>query len=195
MANYDSGVDLIRGRSTFLMILIFLAGVIGAIVFSTALSYTNTTEFCVSCHSMTFNMEEYKETIHFKNPSGVRAGCPDCHVPQTLGPTLLAKLVASRDILHEILGTIDTKEKFEAKRWILANRVWDKMRATDSRECRSCHGFEVMDLEEQQKIAGKRHISGQEEGKTCIDCHKGVAHHEPDEPDDEPEKEIVAEGD
>lgn len=183
MANYKSGADLVRGRSIFVLVFVFAAGIVSALLFHSAVSHTNTMEFCISCHSMTFNMEEYKETIHFKNPSGVRAGCPDCHVPNELGPTLWAKLVASRDILHEILGTIDTKEKFEKKRWLLANRVWDKMRATDSRECRKCHGFEEMDLEEQEKIGRKRHLSAQEEGKTCIDCHKGIAHEEPIEPD------------
>jgi len=161
---------------------------LGALFFggsSAVLGYTNTTEFCTSCHSMKTNHEEYKESMHFKNPSGVVAECADCHVPKQLGPMLWAKIVAVKDVYHEIVGTIDTEEKFEARRWEMANRVWDKMRATNSRECRNCHSFSAMDLAEQDKMARKKHEDAEQKGKTCIDCHKGIAHEEPDEPDDE----------
>ena len=167
--------------------LLFLGGVLFTAVFSVGLSYTNTTEFCTSCHSMKINLKEYKETPHYRNASGVRATCADCHVPKEFGPKIVAKVLAYKDVLHEILGTIDTKEKFEAHRWEMANRVWAKMKATDSRECRTCHTWDSMDLSEQDKSARRRHGRAPDEGKTCIDCHKGVAHEEPDEPD-EPEK-------
>jgi cytochrome c-type protein NapC len=90
--------------------------------------------------------------------------------------------MAYKDVLHEVLGTIDTPEKYEEHRWAMANRVWDKMKASDSRECRSCHEFGTMDLSEQDRMARKRHSKAMDEGKTCIDCHKGVAHEEPDDP-------------
>ncbi|MCR6678642.1 NapC/NirT family cytochrome c, partial [Escherichia marmotae] len=45
---------------------------------------TCNTEFCVSCHSMTPVYDEYKESSHFQNASGVRAECDDCHVPSDL---------------------------------------------------------------------------------------------------------------
>jgi len=171
-------------RSPVTIVLVFLGGIVATLLFSAGLSHTNTMEFCTSCHSMQFNLEEYKQTIHFKNPSGMKVGCPDCHVPRDLGPTLKAKLLASRDIWHEIMGTIDTKEKFENRRWMLANRVWDRMKETDSRECRACHSYERMDLEEQEKIGRKRHSKAMEEGKTCIECHKGIAHAQPYAPDE-----------
>jgi len=112
----------------------FIIGVLFIGGSSVVLEATNTTEFCTSCHSMKINNEEYKESIHFKNSSGVITSCSDCHVPKELGPKLWAKLVAAKDVYHERGGTIDTQEKFEAQRWEMANRVWDKMRATESRE-------------------------------------------------------------
>jgi cytochrome c-type protein NapC len=99
-----------------------------------------------------------------------------------------AKIMAAKDIYHEIIGTIDTPEKYEKHRWDMASRVWAKMKATDSRECRSCHSFERMNLEEQGKSASKKHHSAPQKGKTCIDCHKGIAHEEPDEPEEEEDK-------
>lgn len=122
--------------------------------------------------------------MHFANGSGVRADCADCHVPKELGPKLMSKLMAAKDVYHEIAGTIDTREKFEARRWEMANRVWDKMQATDSRECRSCHTAEAMDLDVQDVTARKKHRNAEERGQTCIECHQGIAHEEPLEPDD-----------
>ena len=163
-----------------------VAGVLSWAGFNTALDYTNTTEFCVSCHSMQTNDREWKESMHYKNAAGVRAGCADCHVPKEFVPKMVAKVMAAKDVYHEIMGTIDTPEKYEAHRWNMASRVWAKMEATDSRECRTCHDWDQMDLSEQGRSARKRHPRAIDKGETCIDCHKGVAHEIPDEPE-EPE--------
>jgi cytochrome c-type protein NapC len=156
--------------------------------FNTVLELTNKMEFCISCHEMRDNVyEEYKETVHFKNPSGVQATCADCHVPREWVHKVVRKVQATRELYHKALGTIDTPEKFEAKRWLLANRVWDQMKATDSRECRNCHDFASMNTEEQDRSARRKHGQAEERGQTCIDCHKGIAHEYPDAPD-EPEE-------
>ena len=78
-------------------------------------AYTNTNEFCTSCHSMRINYEEYKNTLHYKNSVGIKATCADCHVPKEFFPKLYAKIYAAKDVWHEILGTVDTKEKFDAR--------------------------------------------------------------------------------
>lgn len=170
-------------KSLMLLALVFCAGALFAGAFNTGIGVTNEMEFCTSCHSMQIVLEEFKETAHYSNPSGVRATCADCHVPQEFGPKMVAKVIAIKDVYHEILGTIDTPEKFEAHRWDMASRVWDKMKATNSRECHACHDFSSMDLTAQTRSARNRHARAEDEGQTCIDCHKGVAHKEPDEPD------------
>jgi nitrate/TMAO reductase-like tetraheme cytochrome c subunit len=50
------------------------------------------------------------------------------------------------------------------------------MKASDSRECRNCHTWEAMDPHKQTARAQEKMAEGQKEGKTCIDCHKGIAH-------------------
>ncbi len=167
----------------FILTLVFGAGIIFSGLFNVGLSATDEMEFCTTCHSMKINLEEYKETPHYKNTSGVRATCADCHVPKSFVPKIITKVMAYKDVMHEILGTLDTKEKYESHRWEMANRVWDKMKATDSRECRSCHDYDQMDLSEQDRSARKRHAKAVDQEKTCIDCHKGIAHKEPDEPE------------
>jgi cytochrome c-type protein NapC len=153
------------------------------LVFYPLLEATNSTEFCISCHSMQETVyKEYKTSLHYANPSGVRVGCPDCHVPKPLGPKLVAKIRASKDVWHEMLGTIDTPEKFEAHRWRMASAVWAMLEDTDSATCRSCHSWQAMNLEEQDRIGRRRHRSAMDEGKTCIECHKGLVHKLPKAP-------------
>jgi cytochrome c-type protein NapC len=163
---------------------LFLAGIGFAGLFNAGLAYTNEMEFCISCHTMQMNYTEYQESLHYKNQSGVRATCSDCHVPEPFIPKMVAKVIAVKDVYHQFAGTIDTPEKFEAHRWEMASRVWDKMKRSNSRECRSCHAFSDMDLSEQGRSARSRHAQAEERGKTCIDCHKGIVHYEPYKPDD-----------
>ena len=183
------------GRISSLPTLALLViGGVGGIIFwggfNTAMELTNTTEFCISCHEMEDNVyQEYKETVHFKNTSGVEATCSDCHVPRPWIYKVIRKIQASSELYHKMLGTIDTPEKFNEHRWTMANRVWKAMKETDSRECRNCHKFDSMDLSEQDRTARKKHSRAIDEGKTCIDCHTGIAHELPDEPEDEDDSE------
>jgi nitrate/TMAO reductase-like tetraheme cytochrome c subunit len=54
------------------------------------LAWTNSEAFCSGmCHEMRDNVaKEFKDTIHDKNRSGVRAACSDCHVPREPIPML-----------------------------------------------------------------------------------------------------------
>ena len=148
--------------------------------FNWALELTNTETFCVSCHEMERNVyREFQKTVHNVNASGVRATCPDCHVPREWFHKVVRKIQATNELYHHVLGTIDTREKFEAKRLQLAKNVWRAMKETDSRECRNCHGFAAMDVTLQEKRARDPHLEAASGAKTCIDCHKGVAHQLP----------------
>jgi len=163
---------------------LLVAGFIGGIgfwgAFNWSLELTNTETFCITCHEMEANVfREYKRTVHYTNRTGVRATCPDCHVPKTWVHKIARKIKASNELYHHFLGTIDTREKYEAKRLQLAQNVWNVMKETDSRECRNCHSFEYMDFSVQERRSATRHDTALKEGKTCIDCHKGIAHELP----------------
>jgi cytochrome c-type protein NapC len=184
-----------RAKTLVAALIIFAAGIAFAALFNTGVAYTNEMDFCTSCHSMQVNLEEYKQTIHYKNPSGVQTTCADCHVPKQFLPKLVAKIMAAKDVYHEIMGTIDTPEKYEAHRWGMASAVWAKMKSSNSRECLSCHRLENMDLAAQAtRSARSKHGNALDDGKTCIDCHKGVAHELPDEPAEATDSAAAAEG-
>jgi cytochrome c-type protein NapC len=152
--------------------------------FNTALELTNTEAFCTSCHEMRDNVfAEYKNTIHYSNRTGVRATCPDCHVPKAWGDKVLRKASATMNELPNwVLGTIDTREKFQALRLEMATHEWQRLKTNDSLECRNCHELDHMDLERQGRSASRKHVPERvrERGETCIDCHQGIAHELPE---------------
>jgi cytochrome c-type protein NapC len=160
-----------------LLVVGFFSGIIFWGGFNTALEATNTLAFCTGCHEMRDTVfQEYKETAHYLNRTGVRAVCSDCHVPRDWTHKVIRKIKASGEVYAKIMGYINTKEKFEAKRMELATNEWNQMKASGSRECRNCHNWDAMNAAKQRPRAQAKHASAQKEGKTCIDCHKGIAH-------------------
>lgn len=156
---------------------VFAAGIIFWGGFNTAMEATNTMPFCVSCHEMgDYVYSEYEGTIHDVNRSGVGAVCSDCHVPKDWTHKLIRKIKASREVWGKITGSISTPEKFDAKRLHLAMNEWERMKRTDSIECRNCHDFQSMMPEFQKPRARQQHLNAMKTGQTCIDCHKGIAH-------------------
>jgi cytochrome c-type protein NapC len=160
-----------------LMAIGFGGGIIFWGGFNTVMEATNTMPFCTSCHEMRDNVyKEYSTTIHYQNRTGVQATCSDCHVPKQWVHKVIRKIQASNELFHWALGSVNTPEKFDAKRLTLASHVWASMKGTDSRECRNCHTIESMNPEFQRPRARKSHLAAMEAGNTCIDCHKGIAH-------------------
>lgn len=154
-----------------------VAGAAGLGAFNFALHETSTTEFCFSCHSHEQSIRpEYEASSHFNNQAGVQAGCADCHLPHGWFEYTWNKMVVSLDIVPELLGKLDTPEKYEAHRGEMAKHVWTRFRENDSEFCRHCHSLERMDLTLQERRAQRRHAQAMEGNETCIDCHQGIVH-------------------
>lgn len=171
--------------ATLSLAFLTLGGFVGGVMFwgafNTALELTNTEKFCTSCHEMKDNVyQELTNTVHFTNRSGVRASCPDCHVPHQWTDKIARKMQASKEVWGKIFGTINTREKFLDKRLELAKHEWARLKANDSLECRNCHSAVAMDFTKQTQRAADIHSKYLLTGKaTCIDCHKGIAHELP----------------
>ena len=185
---YFTKVRTVMGRPSvhfslgFLTMGGFIAGMLFWGGFNTALELSNTEEFCIGCHEMENNVyQELRETTHFTNRSGVRATCPDCHVPHNWTDKIARKTQASKEVWGTIFQTISTREKFLGKRRELAEHEWARLKANDSLECRNCHNYDFMDFTLQSPRASEQHSTTLATGeKTCIDCHKGIAHQLPD---------------
>lgn len=176
---------LLRPSARWSMLTLLIAGIVVGVALivvpHVGMKVTSTTEFCVSCHSMETVYEEYKQSVHFQNASGVRAECHDCHIPNDLPGMIKRKLEASNDIYQTFIAhSIDTPEKFEAKRAELAEREWARMKENNSATCRSCHDYDSMDHAKQNPEAARQMQIAAKDNQSCIDCHKGIAHQLPD---------------
>ncbi len=155
----------------------------GIFIFGTVktLEWTNSDGFCTGCHTMQFNKEEFTGSVHDVNRTGVRPKCSQCHVPEEGIALLIRKMQAANDVYQHFIGkSIDTREKFEARRGHLAFREWSRMKKSDSKGCRSCHNESQMDLALQSPRARTGHTLANDTNQTCIDCHKGIAHELPE---------------
>jgi cytochrome c-type protein NapC len=162
-------------------IVIFIGGLmIGAAALATfngVMYMTSTEKFCgSSCHEMKTPLESLQRTAHYSNSHGVGVSCSDCHIPREFGPKMLRKIEASREVWGHFTGLIDTPEKYAAHRPAMRERELARIRANDSQECRNCHRLERMDFEAQSRAVRRYHRGMESRGKTCIDCHEGIAH-------------------
>jgi len=161
-------------------VLIGAGGVIGTQVM---VARTGTDEFCsTACHSMQWVAKEYQQSIHYANPTGVRAGCHDCHIPHSYPQLLWVKAKAGfHDAVAEFRGVISTEEKFKKERLRLAKNVWAEFKETNSANCQHCHAFNAEVIAKQKDFVQPLHQSVLDKQATCVDCHKGVAHTAPEE--------------
>ena len=150
----------------------FVAGIIFWGGFNTGLEATNTEEFCISCHEMRDNVyPEYHKTIHYQPHRRAR------HLPG---------LSRSHDWTHKLSARSRRPSKCGRSAGKSTRRknsmptacAWPPRmgtdEGTDSRECRNCHNYDAMSYPRRESRSPEPDAFA--EGKTCIDCHKGIAH-------------------
>ncbi|NLC35802.1 MAG: pentaheme c-type cytochrome TorC [Alcaligenaceae bacterium] len=159
----------------------FIAGAFFWHYFNVGMEATNEEQFCISCHTMGDNLlPELQKTVHWQNRTGVRARCPDCHVPHDFTDKVARKMQASREVWAHLVGTIGTREKFNEHRIVLAQREWERFKANNSKECRNCHDYNSMDFNKMRVTSQMVMRRAAELNTSCVDCHKGIAHQLPE---------------
>lgn len=159
----------------------FIAGVIAWQGLEVGLAATNSEEFCISCHTMEDNVyPELQQTVHWRNRTGVRASCSDCHVPHDFTNKMARKMQASREVWAQVIGQIGTREKFLDHRVVLAQREWARFKANGSKECKTCHEYKSMDFEKMKITSQIPMLQAAANNQSCLDCHQGIAHKLPE---------------
>ena len=136
--------------------------------------FVSSDRFCASCHSMSFSYREYKTTKHFVSPTGVRAGCSDCHLGK--GPSKVVsimRLVPS--MLKEFTDPVRDEEGWDARRKRLAERAIRDI-GSDRERCRGCHDPSL--IRHASDRGRMEHKRGKGAGLHCIVCHRNLAHKE-----------------
>ena len=187
----------IRDRAAYLIVGVLAIGIgIGLSgAYATVVDYTNSLQFCGNtCHEMQQTVyKEYTHSQHFRNQQGVVVACAQCHVPQNNWPgTFGHKVMASFELWnHFVLGESDPA-KFEPRRLELAKKVWASFAATNARECKACHKYANMVLDDQRPSVRAQHVDAMKTDENCLDCHKGITHKKFE--DDTPKKASPAGG-
>ncbi len=148
-------------------------------VYASTLDYVSTLDFCAhTCHEMEATVyQEYTQTKHFKNEHGVVVTCAQCHVPHNNWPaTLKSKVLASFELWNHFVDQEYKLENFNPRRPALAEKVWAQFAATNARECKACHQYSNMVLEEQRPPVRAQHEDAMKIDQNCLDCHKGITH-------------------
>jgi cytochrome c-type protein NapC len=182
------------GRRRFYYIVVascaVFVGIGLAATYATVVDYTNSLGFCAhTCHEMESTVyQEYTHSKHFKNQYGVVVKCSQCHVPHDAWAlTLGRKAMASIELYTHFVvfageGQDGVKRAFEARRLALAKRVWAGFAETNARECKACHKYSNMVLEDQRPSIRAQHTDAMKTDENCLDCHKGLTHKHMDDP-------------
>ncbi|OQY74907.1 MAG: cytochrome C [Rhodocyclaceae bacterium UTPRO2] len=163
-----------------------LLGAAGALALLAALfggeAAVSTTEFCVSCHSMSYPAKELKKSSHY-GALGVNPGCKDCHIPQGLANFHLAIAThvvdGARELILEFKNDYSDIKKFDARRPEMAHDARMNLKRWDSVTCRACH----KDPQPPGADARAAHDKMRTQKATCIDCHQNLVHKEVPETD------------
>lgn len=163
-----------------------LLGAAGTVVLMAALfggeAALSTTQFCVSCHSMTYPAEELKNSTHY-GALGANPGCKECHIPQGLANFHLAVAThvidGARELLLEFRNDYSDIEKFDARRLAMAHDARMNLKRWDSVTCRTCH----KDPQPPGAEPRAAHEKMRTQQATCIDCHQNLVHKEVAETD------------
>lgn len=177
-----------RGMSWTMILPIVLGVAIGIAIAATTtwvVNATSSVDFCsTSCHSMNWAATSYEHGPHFKNPSGVRASCVDCHIPYESRPatpiqyvfgTLWTKGIdTATDTIAEVRGTIADQAKWDRERPRLEKNVKEWFKATNFETCKGCHKFDA--FKETSPAHGAHAGLVKQDKIDCLACHGGVAH-------------------
>ncbi len=141
-----------------------------------AVSYTSSTDFCMSCHEMQVYRQEQQASSHAKDAQGKEIGCAQCHIP---GSNLFNMMTAK-----VYLGTKDLWSHYSGAP--LPDRVAMQpiaRRFTKDANCRACHKDLTKNAKNDGPISPEGDLAHQaylgKNGQSrngCAGCHTNMAH-------------------
>lgn len=170
----------------WLLVIGIVAGVVLTASMVSVVQWAGSDKFCSTfCHSMTSSAYAWKQGLHARTPTGVTAGCSDCHLtnetnhpltPVAYVELLLAKVKAgTSSLIGEIKGNYSTTEKWLERRPVTEKHALDLMISNNFKNCRGCHNLEDMYNAKKPMIA-QFHKGFIDKPTNCVQCHKTAGH-------------------
>jgi len=140
--------------------------------------YSSSEEFCTSCHSMNLAGTPYRESVHYKSASGVRASCGDCHVSEGVFTATWDHFIGGKDLVKQIKGAIIGPDydnpvinalhlpdaAFAAREWFIKR---------GSATCQRCHVKEAI---LGTRVGTEAVHKEDAKDKNCVECHINLVH-------------------
>lgn len=154
-----------------------ILGAVSVLTSMKAISYTNTNEFCQSCHIHPHAEDSWRQSSHYYNQSGMRIGCVDCHLPPEGDFHYLEAKV--RHGLHDFYAFhFKDHDSFD---WEQKRQLEHAEQIVYNESCVSCH--ENLFTKNLSSEGGVAHLHYEQNAERldlqCINCHLDVGHHRP----------------
>ncbi|MCI6530114.1 MAG: NapC/NirT family cytochrome c [Mesosutterella sp.] len=171
-----------------------LIGLVGAViglvafgVFNSVVHWAGSTQFCGTfCHTMDYVYAAYHQGQHFKTPSGVTAGCSDCHLKygaqhnvggfEYIGMLAHKAQSGTHSFIGQVTGSISTFDKQKEKAPEMSKSVTQWMASTGFQNCRSCHDLSKMKNDKNPDVAAFHAVFANDKSANCLECHKTAGH-------------------
>ncbi len=163
-------------RTSFLLV---IGGVVVLFIAATSftMSFTSSTDYCMSCHEMVTHQVELDASSHAVDADNNPIECHQCHIPNSIGPKYVAVKVIS-GVKDQLVHTFGDPENLDRR-----NLQDLARRFIQDDNCSSCHQdlFHASNNREQISEIGRlAHeaylgINGSTR-KTCVGCHFNIAH-------------------
>lgn len=164
----------------------FLAGILAVCGLVSGVNWAGSNQFCGTfCHTMNGVAFAWKQGAHGRNPSGVTAGCSDCHLynasEPVLGPlgyiSLLGHKVvaASHSGFGQVIGRFDTPMTWLQQRPEVEQQEIGWFKGNNFHTCRGCHDLSLM-YDKKNPSIGAWHALYKDQTLDCLSCHKDVGH-------------------
>lgn len=139
-----------KGKLWMVALVGLVVGIVLIVGAQKTLEYTDSPEFCASCHIMK------APVATMLNSSHAQLSCNDCHLPHesTVGKLVSKARVGLGHIYYNNFASSKIPDVMQATDWAI--EVVDE-------NCRSCHSNVLTDVAHDAK-------------ELCTDCHRGMPH-------------------
>ncbi len=138
------------------------------------LRYTDSNEYCFSCHVHDHAESAWRLSPHVNNSSGTITNCIDCHLPPKGDGYIIAKAKHGLKDLYGFLFKDSLQYNWEGKRIAKVANTF-----TYENSCIKCHSNLFPNGLSKKGVDSHLYYEQNNENLTCLNCHMFSGHYNP----------------